>query len=80
MLGVKQESGEGAAEGGLSAAAQVVPDDAPPQVRGETDIEQPYPGVGRVRGAGELLFICPARNKRRTSPSRSNSGPGDGST
>lgn len=32
VLGIEQESGEGAAEGGLSAAAQVVPDDSPAQV------------------------------------------------
>lgn len=68
VLGIEQESGEGAAEGRLLAAAQVIPDDPPAQVRGETDIEQPYPGVDRVRGAGELrkhLGGCPPRVQAR---------------
>lgn len=54
VLGVEQESGERAAEGGLPAAAQVILDYPPSQVRGETDIEEPHPGVARMRGAGEL--------------------------
>ena len=68
VLGIEQESGEGAAEGGLSAAAQVVPNDPPAQVCGETDLEQLHPDVGRVRWAGELrkhLWSCPPRVQAR---------------
>lgn len=64
VLGIEQESGQG----GLSAVAQVVPDDPPAQVRGETDIDEPYRGVDRVRGAGELrkhIWSCPTTRTSR---------------